>query len=140
MEMRLLGSNGVGVMKCIIILIGVVTISYLHRFPTARAQTNNATLDPSEARILNSIFQQWGIQAKNLQWNLSGELCTGFAVDSTSTQDSSFNPAIKCNCSSNPCHITVLKVYELDVTGAIPNELWNLTSIIDLYGFFLYTV
>ncbi|XP_019196518.1 PREDICTED: probable LRR receptor-like serine/threonine-protein kinase At1g56140 [Ipomoea nil] len=130
--MRLLGSNGVGLMKYMIILIGVVTISYPHHFPTARAQTTNATLDPSEARILNSIFQQWGIRANNQQWNISGELCTGFAVDSTSTQDSSFNPAIKCDCSSNPCHITVLKVYELNVTGAIPNQLWSLTSIIDL--------
>nr|GMC49738.1 probable LRR receptor-like serine/threonine-protein kinase At1g56140 [Ipomoea batatas] len=84
------------------------------------------------ARILNSIFQKWGILANNLQWNLSGQLCTGFAVDSTSMQDTAYNPAIKCTCSSTVCHITALKVQAQDVTGGIPDELWNLTSINDL--------
>ncbi|XP_019184431.1 PREDICTED: uncharacterized protein LOC109179390 [Ipomoea nil] len=34
----------------------------------------------------------------------------------------------------HPLHITALKVYALDVTSLISDELWNLTSIIDLYG------
>ncbi|KAM3302729.1 putative LRR receptor-like serine/threonine-protein kinase isoform X1 [Capsicum chacoense] len=97
----------------------------------AIAQTNTTT-DPSEARILNSIFQRWRISATN-QWNISGELCSGAAIDSTSISD--FNPAIKCDCSANNrtlCHITGLKVYALDVRGEIPDELWSLTFLDDL--------
>ncbi|XP_047249367.1 probable LRR receptor-like serine/threonine-protein kinase At1g56140 isoform X2 [Capsicum annuum] len=97
----------------------------------AIAQTNTTT-DPSEARILNSIFQSWQISATN-QWNISGELCSGAAIDSTSIED--FNPAIKCDCSANNrtlCHITGLKVYALDVRGEIPDELWSLTFLNDL--------
>ncbi|XP_031119165.1 probable LRR receptor-like serine/threonine-protein kinase At1g56140 [Ipomoea triloba] len=113
-----------------------ISISAPQLLPAARAQpptaNNNATLDPAEARILNSIFQKWGIRANNQQWNLSGELCTGAAVDSTGIQDTAYNPGIKCDCSSTPCHITALKVYALDVTGPIPDELWNLISINDL--------
>nr|GMC53327.1 probable LRR receptor-like serine/threonine-protein kinase At1g56140 isoform X1 [Ipomoea batatas] len=125
--------SGVGPMKNIItIIIIAIAIFAPHKLlPPALAQTT-ATLDPTEARILNSIFQKWGILANNLQWNLSGQLCTGFAVDSTSMQDTAYNPAIKCTCSSTVCHITALKVQAQDVTGGIPDELWNLTSINDL--------
>ncbi|KAJ8532663.1 hypothetical protein K7X08_012586 [Anisodus acutangulus] len=92
------------------------------------AQRN--TTDPSEARILNSIFQRWGISATN-QWNISGELCSGAAIDSTSILD--FNPAIKCDCSNRTAsHITGLRVYALDVMGEIPDELWSLTFLDDL--------
>ncbi|KAJ8532662.1 hypothetical protein K7X08_012585 [Anisodus acutangulus] len=92
------------------------------------AQRN--TTDPSEARILNSIFQRWGISATN-QWNISGELCSGAAIDSTSILE--FNPAIKCDCSNRTaCHITGLRVYALDVMGEIPDELWSLTFLDDL--------
>ncbi|XP_019196517.1 PREDICTED: probable LRR receptor-like serine/threonine-protein kinase At1g56130 [Ipomoea nil] len=133
-------TSRVGLMKYgasfYIAIIIVIAISAPQLLPAARAQSptanKNATLDPAEARILNSIFQKWGIRANNQQWNLSGELCTGAAVDATSMQDTAYNPGIKCDCSSTPCHITALKVYALDVTGPIPDELWNLTSINDL--------
>nr|GMC53331.1 probable LRR receptor-like serine/threonine-protein kinase At1g56140 isoform X1 [Ipomoea batatas] len=133
-------TSGVGLMnyraRFYIVVIIAFAISAPQLLPAARAQAptahNNGTLDPAEARILNSIFQKWGIQANNQQWNLSGELCTGFAVDSTSMQDTAYNPGIKCDCSSTPCRITSMKVYALDVTGVIPDELWNLTSLIDL--------
>ncbi|MCE5166280.1 hypothetical protein HAX54_016774, partial [Datura stramonium] len=97
----------------------------------AVAQTNTTT-NPREARILNSIFQKWGISATN-QWNISGELCSGAAIDSTSILE--FNPAIKCDCSANNgtlCHITGLRVYAMDVEGEIPDELWSLTFLDDL--------
>nr|GMC51630.1 probable LRR receptor-like serine/threonine-protein kinase At1g56140 isoform X2 [Ipomoea batatas] len=133
-------TSGVGLMKYRAKFYTVVIIAFAisapQLLPAAGAQAptahNNGTLDPAEARILNSIFQKWGIRANNQQWNLSGELCTGAAVDSTSMQDTAYNPGIKCDCSSTPCHITALKVYALDVTGPIPDELWNLTSINDL--------
>ncbi|KAI3466322.1 hypothetical protein Pfo_022985 [Paulownia fortunei] len=101
---------------------------------TARAQnrTTNATTDPSEARALNTMFERWGISATN-QWNISGELCSGVAIDAT--QIINFNPGIKCDCSysnNSTCHITALRVYALDVAGPIPDELWNLTYLNDL--------
>lgn len=110
-------------------LYGVYVIGLFH---AAAAQTSeaNATTDPSEVTILNSIFQQWGISASN-EWNTSGEPCTGAALDSSDIE----NPGIKCDCSydnASTCHITQLKVYALDVVGAIPDELWNLTFLTNL--------
>ncbi|XP_042947975.1 probable LRR receptor-like serine/threonine-protein kinase At1g56140 isoform X2 [Carya illinoinensis] len=104
----------------------------------ARAQDQNGTsavTDPAEARALNSIFQQWGISARSDQWNISGELCSGAAIDTTSFDDGNYNPFIKCDCSynsSSTCHITQLKVYALDVVGIIPEQLWTLTYLINL--------
>ncbi|KAK1589197.1 hypothetical protein Q3G72_031415 [Acer saccharum] len=90
----------------------------------AQAQNNNqsqATTDPDEAN--------------QDQWNISGEPCSGAAIDSTSFDNNVYNPFIKCVCSYNNntlCHITQLKVYALDVVGMIPDELWTLTFLFDL--------
>ncbi|KAM3684242.1 hypothetical protein ACJW31_11G029200 [Castanea mollissima] len=85
-------------------------------------------------RALNTIFQKWEILANSNQWNISGEPCTGAAIDdSISFNDQNHNPFIKCECSSNStCHITQLKVYALDVVGVIPDELWTLTFLFNL--------
>ena len=64
-------------------------------------------------RALNSVFQKWGISANTSQWNISGEPCSGVAIDSSSLDDVSHNPTIKCDCSANSnstCHITQLYV------------------------------
>ncbi|KAG5564476.1 hypothetical protein RHGRI_000605 [Rhododendron griersonianum] len=98
-----------------------------------RAQ--NGTTPPSEVSALNSVFNQWGISAKYYQWNISGEPCSGAAIDNTviwNIGNSEFNPGIKCDCNGTVCHIIQLKVYALDVTGAIPEELWSLTSLTHL--------
>ncbi|GLU14118.1 hypothetical protein SLE2022_307060 [Rubroshorea leprosula] len=76
----------------------------------------------SPLSALNSIFQQWGIQAPPNSWNISGEPCTGTARN----QDDSNNPAIICDCSLNSattCHITRLKVNELNIRGVMAEEL-----------------
>ncbi|KAL0320980.1 UNVERIFIED_CONTAM: putative LRR receptor-like serine/threonine-protein kinase [Sesamum radiatum] len=78
------------------------------------------------------MFARWRISATN-NWNISGELCSGVAIDDT--EIITLNPGIKCDCTYNnrtTCHITALRVYELDVTGPIPDELWNLTFMDDL--------
>ncbi|KAA8523441.1 hypothetical protein F0562_009864 [Nyssa sinensis] len=99
----------------------------------AQAQNQTNTTDPAEVRALNSIFQQWGIQASWLRWNISGELCTGAATDDSAIDISILNPGIKCDCSiGSTCHITALKVYALDVIGVIPDELWTLTFLTNL--------
>lgn len=64
-------------------------------------------------KALNSIFQQWGTKAPKL-WNISGEPCSGSAIDETYIWDQTINPAIKCNCTYNThttCHITELYVF-----------------------------
>ncbi|KAK7317496.1 hypothetical protein RJT34_01782 [Clitoria ternatea] len=103
----------------------------------AQAQTTNATTDPNEAIALNSIFSKWGISADSTQWNVSGEVCSGRAIDATTIiDDKTFNPFIKCDCSYNTstiCHITALKVYATErVFGGIPEELWTLTYLTNL--------
>ncbi|GLT51142.1 hypothetical protein SLA2020_245720 [Shorea laevis] len=88
----------------------------------AKSRAQNATTDPSEVSALNSIFQQWGIQAPPNSWNISGEPCTGTAL----RQDDSNIPAIICDCSFNSattCHITILKAFGKNIQGGLPKEL-----------------
>ncbi|XP_019051666.1 PREDICTED: probable LRR receptor-like serine/threonine-protein kinase At1g56140 [Nelumbo nucifera] len=80
---------------------------------------------------LNSIFRQWEISAGN-SWNISGEPCSGAALNSTDIDNTPENPAIRCDCNYNngtTCHITKLRVYALNVKGVIPDELANLTYL-----------
>ncbi|XP_058183269.1 probable LRR receptor-like serine/threonine-protein kinase At1g56140 [Rhododendron vialii] len=96
-------------------------------------QAQNGTTPPSEVSALNSVFNQWRISAKYYQWNISGEPCSGAAIDTSwAINNRDYNPVIKCDCNGTVCHITQLKVRALDVTGRIPEELWSLTSLIYL--------
>ncbi|KAL0006438.1 hypothetical protein SO802_013999 [Lithocarpus litseifolius] len=103
-----------------------------------QSQSQNKTqprTDPAEVRALNSVFQKWGISAQLDQWNISGEPCSGAAIDSTAFVYQNYNPFIKCDCSFNnnsTCHITQLRVSGLDVFGVIPEELWTLTFLFRL--------
>ncbi|KAL4554559.1 hypothetical protein LXL04_037153 [Taraxacum kok-saghyz] len=96
-------------------------------------QAQNTT-DPAEVRVINSMFNQWGIPESSvtaMRWNLTGDPCTGTAVDSTDINDDNYNPAIKCDCNfpNFTCHVTALKVYGLDVSGTIPEGLWTLFNL-----------
>ncbi|CAM0953992.1 unnamed protein product [Alopecurus aequalis] len=101
---------------------------------TARAQ-QQAQTDPSEVAALNAIFSAWSLRASP-GWNISGEPCSGIAIDDTEINNNMvYNPAIKCDCSYNAstvCRIYGLKVYALDVNGQIPAELQNLTYLTTL--------
>nr|XP_015882094.2 probable LRR receptor-like serine/threonine-protein kinase At1g56140 [Ziziphus jujuba var. spinosa] len=100
----------------------------------AQNQTQPTT-DPSEVRALNSIFEKWKIKANSEQWNISGEPCSGAAIDQTPLTSGDHNPFIKCNCSYSDgslCHIVQLKVTEMDVDALIPEELWTLTYLFNL--------
>ncbi|KAF7140610.1 hypothetical protein RHSIM_Rhsim06G0236300 [Rhododendron simsii] len=109
-------------------------VSLLGFVEIVRAQ--NGTTLASEVRALNSVFSQWGISANNsvTKWNISGEPCSGGAVDSTSHEISNgnYNPGIKCQCDGTTCTIITLKVYALNVVGGIPDELWSLTNLSNL--------
>ncbi|KAM7524767.1 hypothetical protein LguiA_014669 [Lonicera macranthoides] len=77
-------------------------------------------------RALNSLFQQWDLQAPAGSWNISGEPCSGTAINGTKLDD--VNPALICNCTLDPiaCHITQLKINALNKRGVIPEELATL--------------
>jgi hypothetical protein len=104
-----------------------------------RAQNRTgATTHPDEALALNSIFAAWRIRAPR-EWNISGELCSGAAIDaSVLDSNPAYNPLIKCDCSfenSTICRITNIKVYAMEVVGSIPQQLWTLEYLTNLYGF-----
>ncbi|KAK9949624.1 hypothetical protein M0R45_005141 [Rubus argutus] len=118
---------------CISGLVGIAQAQV--SAPSPQPQATNATTEPSQVRALNSIFEKWKIQANPNQWNTTGDPCSGAAIDSTKFDDSDYNPLIICDCSyesGSICHITQLKVYDLEVVGVIPDELWSLTSLTNL--------
>ncbi|KAG5561076.1 hypothetical protein RHGRI_004180 [Rhododendron griersonianum] len=111
-------------------------VSLLGLVEIVRAQNQNGTTPASEVSALNSVFSHWGISATNstTKWNISGEPCSGGAVDSTSIEitNGDYNPGIKCRCDGTTCTIITLKVYALSVFGGIPDELWSLTNLSNL--------
>ncbi|KAJ0241222.1 Malectin domain-containing protein [Hirschfeldia incana] len=118
------------------LLLTVWFLCILCSIHVVRAQNRTgASTHPDEARALNSIFATWKIRAPR-EWNISGELCSGAAIEDGVTIDSrAYNPLIKCDCSfvnSTICRITALKVYAIDVVGTIPEELWTLEYLTNL--------
>ncbi|CAN6203523.1 unnamed protein product [Urochloa humidicola] len=115
-------------------LVWLMLVCSCFQQPLVRAQ-QAARTDPVEAAALNTILGRWGKKAlPSPAWNISGDPCSGAAVDGTGLDgNSGFNPGITCACSSGDngsiCHITMLKVYALDVVGQIPLELQNLTYL-----------
>ncbi|CAD6226284.1 unnamed protein product [Miscanthus lutarioriparius] len=112
----------------------VLVCSCIREAPRFQAQQTPRT-HPVEVAALNTILGRWGQKARRSPaWNISGEPCSGAAVDSSTEIDGNyyFNPGIKCDCSFNSntiCHITKLRVYALNVVGQIPSELQNLTYL-----------
>ncbi|KAL0909428.1 hypothetical protein M5K25_020298 [Dendrobium thyrsiflorum] len=102
-------------------------------FERCRSEASAAPkTDPIEARAVNTILGRWGRTESSL-WNISGEPCSGVAIDGTDAQQ--FNPAIKCDCNfhnGTVCHITLFKAFDLNVTGAFPEELSSLTYLTNL--------
>eukprot|EP00257_Ricinus_communis_P021442 XP_015580939.1 probable LRR receptor-like serine/threonine-protein kinase At1g56140 isoform X1 [Ricinus communis] len=94
----------------------------------------NATTDPAEVRALNEIFRGWDTQSTN-SWNISGDPCTGTAIDESDLEAPANNPSIKCDCSfdsNSTCHITRLRVFSLNKRGVIPETLLVLKHLIFL--------
>ncbi|KAH0938289.1 hypothetical protein HID58_005750 [Brassica napus] len=117
---------------CLLLAVLFLCIHGLVHVVRAQNRTR-ATTHPDEARALNSIFATWKIRASN-EWNISGELCSGAAIDNVSIDDGAYNPMIKCTCTfaNSTCRITALKVYAIDVVGSIPDELWTLEYLTNL--------
>ncbi|KAK7847668.1 putative lrr receptor-like serine/threonine-protein kinase [Quercus suber] len=115
----------------------LLIITTLLNVAHAQNQTKAAT-DPNEVRALNSIFQEWKISPiLGGQWNISGEPCSGAAIDNTSFTDPNYNPFIKCECSyknGTVCHILELAFGFNNFSGPLPSELGNLTKLQQLYA------
>ncbi|XP_050147220.1 probable LRR receptor-like serine/threonine-protein kinase At1g56130 isoform X3 [Malus sylvestris] len=115
----------------------ILLLCFLSCFWFQLSFAQNATTDPSEVhtrteltesavRALNSIFEQWDTQPVPGLWNISGEPCSGSAINGTDFDSPDNNPAIVCDCSYNnnaTCHITKLRVQTLFKRGVFPEEL-----------------
>ncbi|KAK4415380.1 putative LRR receptor-like serine/threonine-protein kinase [Sesamum alatum] len=82
--------------------------------------------EPREVDAINKIIDHWNVRSK---LNISvDDPCTPNATWAPQTA----NPRIACHCSDTVCHITHLKIYALDISGEIPQELFLLTELTDL--------
>lgn len=92
--------------------INLKTVSSLYLFLESMFDIVCNLLVLTTARALNTIFQKWNIEADQTQWNISGNPCTGAAIDSSDIDNSPVNPLIKCDCTAvgndSTCHITRL--------------------------------
>ncbi|XP_051137596.1 probable LRR receptor-like serine/threonine-protein kinase At1g56130 [Andrographis paniculata] len=90
-----------------------------------RTLTAQPTTEPLEVDAINKIIDHWNLRSKV---NLSSDPC----VRNASWAPDSANPRIACACSDIVCHITHLKIYALDISGELPQELFLLTELMDL--------
>ncbi|KAL3497356.1 hypothetical protein ACH5RR_040088 [Cinchona calisaya] len=82
--------------------------------------------DPNEVVAVNKIIGHWNLQTK---LNMSSiDPCTKNATWAPDTA----NPRIACDCSATVCHIAHLKIYALDISGELPQELFMLKELTDL--------
>ncbi|KAI7745717.1 hypothetical protein M8C21_022194, partial [Ambrosia artemisiifolia] len=112
-------------------LITVTSWLWLIITVTVAQSPNTTHTDPAEVQAINEMFSQWKIPetlVTRMGWNLSGEPCSGVALEATSFDLPTYNPGIICDCNfpNSTCHITQLKVYAMDVVGPIPEGLWTL--------------
>ncbi|KAJ6393429.1 hypothetical protein OIU77_022809 [Salix suchowensis] len=118
-SVKLLSSSGFAIHFSCLHLLVLLSIFHL-------STAQNATTDPSEVSALNSLFGQWDTKAVAGLWNLSGDPCSGYALNDTAFDDPANNPAITCVCTYNnsaTCHITQLRVYALNKRGVIPEVI-----------------
>ncbi|XP_022001034.1 probable LRR receptor-like serine/threonine-protein kinase At1g56130 [Helianthus annuus] len=83
------------------------------------------TTEPSEVAAINKLIDYWGLKSK---LNITIDPCTADAP----WAPVSANPRVACDCAANICHITHLKIYALDISGELPQELFQLTELMDL--------
>ncbi|KAL7159058.1 hypothetical protein ABFS83_01G003700 [Erythranthe nasuta] len=81
--------------------------------------------EPLEVDAMNKIIDHWNLRRKV---NLNIDPC----IQNASWAPETANPRIACDCSATVCHITHLKIYALDISGEIPQQLFLLTELMDL--------
>ncbi|KAJ8751826.1 hypothetical protein K2173_026020 [Erythroxylum novogranatense] len=83
------------------------------------------TTDPGEVTALNKLIDYWNLRGK---MNITIDPCTQNAA----WTNENANPRVACTCTGNICHITHLKIYALDISGEIPQELFVFKQLMDL--------
>ncbi|GJN36557.1 hypothetical protein PR202_gb25430 [Eleusine coracana subsp. coracana] len=126
-----------GQLVWLLLLIGYAWVA------VAQAQQARRT-DPLEVAALNTILGIWGLQASP-RWNISGEPCSGIAVDNTDVDN---DPNIKLgiknlrqNYLTGPLPSFIGKFTALqylgigsnNYTGELPEELGNLVKLEQIY-------
>ncbi|CBI21051.3 probable LRR receptor-like serine/threonine-protein kinase At1g56130 [Vitis vinifera] len=103
--------------------MGVLTVSFfvLCIIELVAAQT---TTDRDEVAALNKLIDYWNLRSLNSSIDPCTQNATWASKDA--------NPRVACDCTSNTCHITHLKIYALDISGEIPPELFVLKKLVDL--------
>ncbi|KAJ0986352.1 hypothetical protein J5N97_004708 [Dioscorea zingiberensis] len=84
-------------------------------------------LDPLEVEALKKIGSTLG-----KQWDFTVDPCSGTSgwVDHTTDEDSMRAANVTCgNCNATYCHITSIILKRQNLTGSLPDELANLTSL-----------
>ncbi|CAN6683905.1 unnamed protein product [Malus baccata var. baccata] len=121
------------------LVMRILLLCFLSCFWFQLSFAQNAITDPSEVRALNSIFEQWDTQAVSGLWNISGEPCSGSALNGTDFESPNdnpdINPAIECDCTydnGTTCHITKLRAYALNKRGVFSEEFVALRYLITL--------
>lgn len=113
---------------CVIFL--VLTLWLLASFGDITVEAQTTELDPNEMTALRAMAKKLDIQF----WNFSLNPCSG-----QGDWNSIIKPIEKiltCNCSinniSNYCHVTNIKLKTVNLTGPLPEELVNLTSLTEI--------
>ncbi|KAK1439656.1 hypothetical protein QVD17_05476 [Tagetes erecta] len=71
------------------------------------------------------------------KWNVSRDSCSrGFGLNDTVTADENrlmeFGSNVTCNCTATVCHISRIQLKGLNLTGVLPEEFVNLTSLTEI--------
>ncbi|XP_061351364.1 probable LRR receptor-like serine/threonine-protein kinase At1g53430 [Gastrolobium bilobum] len=94
---------------------------------------SNAQLIPQdEVKVLQTISDK----VKNLNWRVTERSCSGDrGFDNRNILDNQINRNVTCDCSFNSstiCHVTLIALRGLSISGVIPDEFGNLTHLITL--------
>ncbi|KAK1429630.1 hypothetical protein QVD17_11844 [Tagetes erecta] len=106
------------------LIMGILSFCFLV-FSIHELVSAQITTDPSEVAAIKKLIDYWGLKSK---LDLTIDPCTTGAPWAADTA----NPRVACDCSANICHITHLKIYALDISGELPQELFQLTELMDL--------
>ncbi|KAH7528125.1 hypothetical protein FEM48_Zijuj05G0038600 [Ziziphus jujuba var. spinosa] len=112
--------------KTDVFAFGVVAIEIV----SGRANSDS-NLDEEKTYLLG----WWNATDNTYNRSISGEQCSGAAVDPYPLISRDYKVFIKCDCSygnGSLCHIVHLTVTEMDVAGPIPEELWTLSYLFHL--------
>ncbi|KMZ73129.1 hypothetical protein ZOSMA_153G00210 [Zostera marina] len=137
-------------MRYVCILFLILFLWLLGSLGDITVEAQAIELDPNEVTVLKAMATKLNIQF----WNFSLNPCSGQGDWNSSIKLKSIEKNLTCNCSinniSNYCHVTsiitailirnlnVSKLKTVNLTGPLPEELVNLTSLTEMLVFFVF--